>query len=93
VADPPAKSGMARAMSVITVNSLGDAELTPLALPRGLLLAGRVLPAFGAPLAGVYIEAFRYRAAGQEDPAARAEAYTDAEGRFSLLFCDPDDMP
>ena len=93
IADPPVGTGMARAMRVEPVTSLDDVDLTPLALPRGLVLAGRVLPQYGAPIAGIYIEAHRYRAAGDEDPAARAEAYTDDQGRFSLLFCDPDDMP
>ena len=92
VADPPPAKGLARGMRVVDVGGLVDINLTPLALPRGLILAGRVLPAYGAPLAGVYIEAHRYRAPGDEDPAARAEAYTDAEGQFSLVFCDPDDM-
>jgi hypothetical protein len=92
VADPPAATGFARAIRVETVSSLSDVDLTPLALPRGLVLAGRVLPQYGAPIAGIYIEAHRYRPAGQEDPAARAEAFTDDQGRFSLVFCDPDDM-
>jgi hypothetical protein len=92
VADPPAASGMARAMRVETVAGLNDVDLSPLALPRGLLLAGTVKPEAGAPLAGVYVEAYRYRAAGLEDPVARAEAVTDAEGQFRLMFCDPDDM-
>jgi hypothetical protein len=92
LADPPAGSGMARAMRVIEVKELVDVDLTPLALPRGLLLAGVVKPDYGAPVAGVYVEAYRYRAAGQEDPAARAEAVTDAEGRFTLVFSDPDDL-
>jgi hypothetical protein len=92
VADPPSASGMARAMRVIRVDSLDDVAPTPLPLPRGLLLAGVVTPEFGAPVAGVFVQAYRYRAADQEDPAARAEAVTDAEGRFSLIFCDPDDV-
>jgi hypothetical protein len=92
VADPPSGSGMARAMRVVDVGGLVDVDLTPLPLPRGLLLAGTVKPEAGAPLAGVYVEAYRYRAAGHEDPAARAETVTDAEGRFSLMFCDPDDV-
>ena len=92
VADPPTGSKLARGMRVESVSGLVDVDLTPLALPRGLVLAGKVLPAYGAPLAGIYIEAHRYRDADHQDPAARAETYTDADGQFSLTFCDPDDM-
>jgi hypothetical protein len=92
VADPPADSHLARAMRVVEVGGLVDIDLTPLALPGGLLLAGQVRPLYGVPVAGVYIEAHRYRAPGNEDPAARAETYTDDQGHFSLYFCDPDDM-
>ncbi|HEY3352361.1 MAG TPA: carboxypeptidase-like regulatory domain-containing protein [Polyangia bacterium] len=92
VADPPPASGLARAMQIVQVGSLGDIDVTTLHLPRGLLLAGTVRPRNGTALAGVYVEASRLRTPAQADPAARAEAVTDASGRFQILFCDPDDM-
>jgi hypothetical protein len=92
VADPPATSGLARGLALVSVASLGDVALTTVALPRALILAGTVRPEFGTPLAGVYVEATRYREPGREDPGVRAEAISDGLGRFTLRFCDPDDM-
>ena len=92
VADPPSASGLGRAMRVVTLSGLGSVQLPPLSLPRGLLLRGVVRPESGVPLAGVYIEAHRYRMPGHEDPAPRAEAISDEEGRFTLILGDPDDL-
>jgi hypothetical protein len=93
VADPPAASGLARALQLVRIDRLTDVDVSALRLPRGLLLAGTVLPAHGTPLAGVYVEATRLRVPSEADPAPRAEAVTGADGRFAIVFCDPDDMP
>jgi hypothetical protein len=92
VADPPPGSGLARGLQVLQVDQVSDVSITSLRLPRALLLGGTVLPEYGPALGGVYVEAYRYREPADADPAARAEAVTDAAGRFQLYFCEPDDM-